>query len=110
VSSTNFALDSATRRRLGRELIDIIDQYFESLPTRPVQLPLEQRSFEPLEDALPETGVLDELWNGANSSESDTLVRFLRTTADELIGKGFHVPAANYFGLERFLSSYIPEG
>jgi aromatic-L-amino-acid/L-tryptophan decarboxylase len=107
VSSPNFALDSATRRRLGCELIDIIDQYFESLPARPVQLPLEQRSFAPLGDALPETGVLDEPSNGANSSESDALVRFLRTTADDLIGKGFHVPAANYFGLMNPAPTYV---
>ena len=94
MSAPNFALDSATRRALGYELIDIIDDYFESLPTRPVQLPLEQRTFEPLSEPLPETGVLDEL-----SCTSDTLARFLRSTADALIDKGFHVPAANYFGL-----------
>lgn len=94
MSSLNFALDSATRRRLGYELIDIIDAYFESLPTRPVQLPLEQRSFEPLRDALPEIGALDR-----PSCTSDSLAQFLRQTASDLIDHGFHVPAANYFGL-----------
>ena len=93
MSSQNFALDSATRRALGHELIDIIDAYFESLPTRAVQLPVEQRTFEPLCDSLPETGVLD------SSSHLDTLSRFLRDTATQLIDQGFHVPAANYFGL-----------
>ena len=48
-----------------------------------MQLPLEQRSFEPLSDALPETGVLDELSTTQRRSESDdALARFLRTTAD----------------------------
>lgn len=100
MSSPNFALDSPTRRRLGYELIDIIDNYFESLPTRPVQLPLALRSFEPLSDAMPESGALGEL-NGdpARSQSEDELVRWLRDIADQLIEKGFHVPAANYFGL-----------
>ena len=91
--SQNFALDSATRRRLGYELIDVIDAYFESLPNRPVQLPLEQRTFEPLRGPLPETGALD------SASDSDALARFLRDTAAQMIDQGFHVSAANYFGL-----------
>jgi glutamate/tyrosine decarboxylase-like PLP-dependent enzyme len=100
VSSPNFALDSNTRRRLGHGLIDIIDNYFESLPTRPVQLPLELRSFEPLHDAMPESGVFDELASDpAHAESSDVLIQVLRTTAQDLIEKGFHVPAANYFGL-----------
>jgi len=70
---------------LGHELIDIIDSYFESLPTRTVQLPLEQRSFEPLHDPLPETGVLH------THTDTDSLARFFRETANELIDKGFHV-------------------
>jgi glutamate/tyrosine decarboxylase-like PLP-dependent enzyme len=93
VPSSNFALDSAARRALGYELIDIIDAYFASLPTRSVQLSLDQRSFEPLSDPLPETGALDA------SSDCDALARFLRDTATQLIDQGFHVPAANYFGL-----------
>ncbi len=91
--SQNFSLDSDTRRALGYELIDIIDSYFESLPNRRVQLPLEQRTFEPLRDTLPEAGVLD------SSSDSDALAGFLRDTATQLIDRGFHVPSANYFGL-----------
>jgi len=93
VFSSNFALDSATRRRLGHELIDLIDAYFESLPTRTVQLPLEQRSFEPLRDPLPENGILD------STTEPDALAGFLRQNASQLIEQGFHVTAANYFGL-----------
>jgi glutamate/tyrosine decarboxylase-like PLP-dependent enzyme len=93
VSSQNFSLDSATRRALGYELINVIDAYFESLPMRAVQLPVEQRTFEPLHDSLPETGALD------SSVDVDSLSQFLRDTATQLIDEGFHVPAANYFGL-----------
>jgi len=95
VPHPTFALNSETRRRLGYELIDIVDAYFESLPVRPVQLPLEQRSFEPLRDPLPETGVLDE--TAANAT--DALAEFLRENAAQFIDECFHVPAANYFGL-----------
>src|SRR5437764_1461923 len=49
----NFSLDSASRRRLGHRLIDAIDRYFTALPDLPVQLPLQQRSFAPLHNALP---------------------------------------------------------
>ncbi|HMC30094.1 MAG TPA: hypothetical protein VKL99_04610, partial [Candidatus Angelobacter sp.] len=51
-----FDFDSATRRRLGYKLIDRIDEYFSSLPQRPVQLPEELRSFADLTDSLPELG------------------------------------------------------
>ena len=76
-----FDFDSETRRRLGYRLIDQIDSFFSSLPDRPVQLPLEQRSYGPLHDALPEMGedaekVLDELFR-------------------EMVEQGFHVPSAN---------------
>jgi len=104
VSAQNFALDSPTRRRLGYELTDIIDAYFESLPTRRVQLPLAQRSFEPLADAMPETGALNEL---SSAESQDSLSESLRAIADELIEKGFHVPAANYFGLMNPTPAYV---
>jgi hypothetical protein len=82
-NSMRFDFDSETRRRLGYRLIDQIDAFFSSLPDRPVQLPLEQRSYGPLHDTLPETGedpgkVLDELFR-------------------EMVEKGFHVPSAKYF-------------
>ena len=51
-----FALDSETRRRLGYRLIDQLDRYFESLATRPVQLPENERTFGQLANALPELG------------------------------------------------------
>lgn len=80
-----FALDSATRRRLGIQLVDFLDQYFSSLPGRAVQLPRDQRSFGQLSDPLPETGA-------DAGAALDELCR-------ELTDKGFHVPSANYFGL-----------
>jgi len=89
----NFDLDSAARRRLGYHLIDQIDDFFTSLPQRPVQLPDTQRTFGPLSHPLPETGedadkVLDEVFR-------------------EMVDKGFHVPSANYFGLMNPTPTYI---
>ena len=88
-----FALDSETRRRLGYRLIDHIDRYFESLETRPVQLPEDQRTFGQLTDALPELG--------------DDAAKVLDDVCGELIEKGFHVPAANYFGLMNPTPTYL---
>lgn len=88
-----FELDSETRRRLGYNLINHIDRYFETLHTRPVQLPEEERSFEELHNPLPEMG-------------SDA-VRVLDEVCRELINKGFHVPSANYFGLMNPTPAYI---
>ena len=89
----SFALDHDSRRRLGYKLIDVINEYFDSLPNRPVQLPVEGRSFAQLHDAMPELGedaaiVLDEMTH-------------------ELVNKGFHVPAANYFGLMNPTPTYM---
>jgi aromatic-L-amino-acid decarboxylase len=88
-----FDFDSETRRRLGYRLIDQLDSFFSSLPDRPVQLPLAQRSYGPLHDALPENGedagkVLDELCR-------------------EMVDQGFHVPSANYFGLMNPTPTYM---
>jgi aromatic-L-amino-acid decarboxylase len=101
VSESKFAFDFPTRRRLGYELIDVINEYFESLPARPVQLPVEQRSFEPLEDSMPETGALaaSVASSGRNGNRGDALSAFLRNTAEEMIERGFHLASANYFGL-----------
>src|SRR3954468_10335678 len=89
----SFELDHESRRRLGYKLIDLINEYFDSLPDRSVQLPLEERTFGQLSDVMPEIGrdasaVLDEM-------------------AHELIDKGFHVPAANYFGLMNPTPTYM---
>src|ERR1700722_14309351 len=88
-----FDFDSETRRRLGYQLIDQIDSFFSSLPDRPVQLPLEQRTDGPLQGVLPEKGedageVMDELCR-------------------EVGEQGFHVPSANYFGLMNPTPTYM---
>jgi aromatic-L-amino-acid/L-tryptophan decarboxylase len=88
-----FDFDSDTRRQLGYRLIDQIDAFFSSLPDRPVQLPLEQRSYGPLHNPLPELGedagkVLDEICR-------------------EMVDQGFHVASANYFGLMNPTPSYM---
>ena len=88
-----FAFDSETRRRLGYRLIDHIDRYFESLPTRPVQLPEEQRTFSQLTNILPEFG--------------EDAAQVLDDVCAELVDKGFHVPAANYFGLMNPTPAYM---
>jgi glutamate/tyrosine decarboxylase-like PLP-dependent enzyme len=80
-----FEFDSETRRKLGYQLVDLVDGYYASLPDRPVQLPRQQRTYGPLRDALPELG--------------DDPARVLGEIFGELVEKGFHVPAANYFGL-----------
>ncbi len=88
-----FDFDSATRRKLGYKLIDHIDSYYSSLPDRPVQLPADQRTYGPLDDPMPEDGadplqVLDEICR-------------------EMVEQGFHVPAANYFGLMNPTPTYM---
>lgn len=88
-----FDLDSATRRRLGYRLIDHLDGFFSSLPARPVQLPAEQRSFDPLNNPLPEDGADAE--------------KLLDEVFREMVDKGFHVPSANYFGLMNPTPTYI---
>ena len=88
-----FDLDSATRRRLGHHLIDRIDDFFASLPDRPVQLPAGERTFAPLNNSLPEEGIDPE--------------QLLNHVFGEMVTKGFHVPSANYFGLMNPTPTYI---
>jgi len=104
VTSHSFALDSPTRRKLGYELINLIDEYFESLPERPTQLPEDHRTFEPLREPLPETGMIAA---PIASGDLNVLARFLRDTAQELIDQGFHVTSAHYFGLMNPTPAYI---
>lgn len=89
----NFSLDSATRRRLGYKLIDAVDEYFSSLPSRAVQLPAQQRTFAQLTGSIPEIG--------------EDAARVLDDVTRELIGRGFHVPSANYFGLMNPTPTYM---
>jgi aromatic-L-amino-acid decarboxylase len=88
-----FAFDSETRRRLGYQLIDQIDTFFSSLPDRPVQLPVEQRTYGPLNDVLPETGEDPE--------------KVLAEVCTRMVNEGFHVPSANYFGLMNPTPTYM---
>jgi aromatic-L-amino-acid/L-tryptophan decarboxylase len=88
-----FQFDHQSRRQLGYKLIDLINQYFDTLSDRPVQLPMEERTFGQLRDLMPEVGedankVLDEM-------------------AHEIINKGFHVPSGNYFGLMNPTPTYM---
>src|SRR5512132_1063515 len=89
----NFDLTSEERRKLGYKLIDRIDRWFASLPDRPVQVPDEQRTFEPLRDVLPEAG------GDAEQILDDVCTR--------MVDEGFHVPAANYFGLMNPTPAYM---
>ncbi|HKD14803.1 MAG TPA: pyridoxal-dependent decarboxylase, partial [Candidatus Angelobacter sp.] len=88
-----FDFDSETRRQLGYRLIDRINEYFASLPDRPVQLPAEQRTFGNLSNQLPEFAA--------------DAAKVLDDVSQELIAQGFHVPSANYFGLMNPAPTYI---
>ncbi len=89
----SFEFDSATRRRLGYQLIDQIDAFFSSLPDRPVQLPADQRTYGTLDGTLPELG----------EDPEDVLAEVCRAMVD----KGFHVPSARYFGLMNPTPTYM---
>ncbi len=88
-----FFFDETTRRALGDQLMDVINQYYSSLPARPVQLPAEARTFGPLTGNMPDDG-------------ADPL-EVLKEVCGELIDKGFHVPSANYFGLMNPTPTYM---
>src|SRR6516165_9728055 len=88
-----FDLDPKTRRALGYRLIDWVNDYFASLPERPVQLPAEELRLRDISSAMPEVAgdaeaVLDEL-------------------CQEVTEQGFHIPAANYFGLMNPAPTYM---
>ncbi len=88
-----FDFDSATRRKLGYQLIDRVDEFYSSLPDRPVQLPAERRTYGPLAHPLPEFG--------ADPGQ------ILEEVCREMVDNGFHVPAANYFGLMNPTPAYM---
>jgi len=89
----NFDFTSDLRRRLGYRLIDHIDDFYTSLPQRPVQLPADERSYGPLNEAMPEDG----------SDPCEVLDEVSRA----MVEQGFHVPAANYFGLMNPTPTYM---
>ena len=89
----NFDFDQRTRRELGYQLIDVVDDFFGSLPERPVQLPAHERNYSPHSNPIPEAGadpaqVLDEICH-------------------ELINNGFHIPSANYLGMMNPTPTYM---
>ncbi len=88
-----FDFDAQQRRQLGYKLIDLINDYFSSLPDRPVQLPASERTFGQLSERMPELG--------------EEATRVLDDISHELIDKGFHVPSANYFGLMNPTPTYM---
>ena len=88
-----FDFDETTRRQLGYELIDLINGYYSSLPTRPVQLPAERRTFGQLTERMPDEGA--------------DPVQVLDEVTSDLVNKGFHVPSANYFGLMNPTPTYV---
>jgi hypothetical protein len=45
-----FGFDFEERRQLGYKVIDRVNEYFDSLPNRPVQLPSHQRTFSELDE------------------------------------------------------------
>src|SRR4030095_4423127 len=88
-----FDFDHEQRRQLGYKLIDHINQYFDSLPDRAVQLPADQRSLGHLSDGMPALG--------------EDAGKILSEASAEMIDKGFHVPSANYFGLMNPTPTYM---
>ncbi len=81
----NFEFDSQTRRKLGYQLIEVVDQFFTSLADRPVQPAAEDRIYPSHLDRLPEIG--------------EDPVQILRQVCGELIDNGFHIPSAHYLGM-----------
>jgi aromatic-L-amino-acid/L-tryptophan decarboxylase len=89
----NFDLNSQVRRELGYHLIDVVDKFFDSLPERPVQLPLEERSYPSHLNPLPES--------------ADDPAKVLDEVCRELIDNGFHVPSAHYLGMMNPAPTYM---
>lgn len=88
-----FDFSSKERRELGYRLIDRIDQYFSSLDHRSIQPPESERTVARPPQPLPELG-------------SDA-AQVLDGLCTEMIDRGFHIPAANYFGLMNPTPAYM---
>src|SRR5258708_12592464 len=89
----NFALDSQTPRKLGYQLIEVVDRFFASLADRPVQPAAEDRIYPPRLSRLPETG------------EDPSHV--LEQVCGEVVDNGFHVPSAHYLGMMNPTPTYM---
>ena len=91
-----FELDFEKRQEVGYRLIDRLNDYYESLPDRPVQLSEEARQSLPdREEAAP----FPEVGKDPLAVLEETLV--------ELVDKGFHTPSANYLGLQNPTPTYM---
>ena len=89
----NFDLDPQARHELGSRLIDVVNNYFDSLPDRPVQVPAEQRVYPRRLSRIPETG--------------DDAVKVFDELCRELIDSGFHIPSAHYLGMMNPTPTYV---
>src|SRR5258708_17848995 len=89
----NFALDSQTPRKLGYQLIEVVDRFFASLADRSVQPAAEDRIYPPRLGRLPETG--------------EDPSRVLEQVCGELADNGFHVPSAHYLGMMNPTPTYM---
>jgi aromatic-L-amino-acid decarboxylase len=89
----NFDFDSQTRRKLGFELIEVVDKFFSSLADRPVQPPSDQRLYPSRQSPLPEAG----------EDPSNVFHEVCR----DLVETGFHVPSANYLGMMNPTPTYM---
>jgi glutamate/tyrosine decarboxylase-like PLP-dependent enzyme len=89
----NFDFDSQTRRKLGYQLIDTVDNFFGSLPDRPVQPPADNRSYPPRLDPIPQAG--------------GDPAQVLEEVCRELIDNGFHIPSAHYLGMMNPTPTYM---
>ena len=89
----NFDFDSQTRRQLGYQLIDTVDNFFGSLPDRPVQPPAGNRGYPQRLNPIPDTG--------------GDPAKVLEEVCRELIDNGFHIPSANYLGMMNSTPTYM---
>src|SRR5579862_5309576 len=89
----NFDFDSQTRRKLGFELIEVVDKFFSSLADRPVQPPSDQRLYPTRQSPLPEDG--------------EDPSKVFHEVCRDLIETGFHVPSANYLGMMNPTPTYM---
>src|SRR6266852_9829807 len=89
----NFDFDSQTRRKLGYQLIEVVDRFFASLADRPVQPAAEDRIYPPRLSRLPETG--------------EDPAQVLDQVCCELVDNGFHVPSAHYLGMMNPTPTYM---
>jgi aromatic-L-amino-acid/L-tryptophan decarboxylase len=89
----NFDLNSEIRRKLGHQLIDVVDDFFASLPDRPVQPAREDRFYPAHQDTLPETG--------------EDPGKVFEEVCRELMEKGFHIPSAHYLGMMNPTPTYM---